>query len=51
MRLLMVDLYVISETGEPHGDRVNCFQRIDDSIAPHFDVDARPSYPVVLTSA
>jgi acyl-homoserine-lactone acylase len=30
--------------------QINRFQRIDDSIAPHFD-DARPSYPVPFTSA
>jgi acyl-homoserine lactone acylase PvdQ len=30
--------------------RVNRFQRLDDSIAPHFD-DARPSVPVAFTSA
>ena len=30
--------------------QINRFQRIDDSIAPHFN-DARPSYPVPFTSA
>ena len=30
--------------------RINRFQRLDDSIVPHFD-DAKPSIPVAFTSA